>query len=531
MPVDDCHSRIQLFFECHHLRNKDTFSLSDPVVVAFLLNRQTQQLVEVGRTEWQKNTLDPKFLQPITVDYSFEEVQMMRFSVYDVDDASHLQDLSRQDFLGSVDTTLSTCVAARASHLTLPLHPSGQMIVRCEEVNVGVVGTVTMDIIAQDLPKMDTFGKADPFLIFNRLMEDGSAVPVAKTEVVKNSLNPVWKPLQCSTSLLCNGDLQRPVQVDCFDWNRSGKSEYIGSFRAPMEAIVAGAVFVLWNSQTAERRKKKGKAYDGSGKVVFRNVGFVREYSFIEYIRAGYEISLLVAIDFTASNLDPVDPRSLHYWDPTGRTMNAYESAIRSIGSILEPYDSDKLFPVYGFGGKPNNGMVSHCFPIDISAPGVQGIVNAYRSALLSTVLSGPTLFEHIIRTAAGHAASKPAVYTVLLIMTDGEIHDMERTIHAIIDASALPFSIIIVGVGTADFTNMNALDADDGLLSSQGRTAQRDIVQFVPMVKFANAHPSALARETCAELPTQFLQYVRQHGITPTVLPSQQPPPFPPTS
>ena len=50
----------------------------------------------------------------------------------------------------------------------------------------------------------------------------------------------------------------------------------------------------------------------------------------------------------------------------------------------------------------------------------------------------------------------------MLLILTDGEITDMEDTIKAIVDASFLPMSIIIVGVGNADFSNMEILDADN---------------------------------------------------------------------
>ena len=47
-------------------------------------------------------------------------------------------------------------------------------------------------------------------------------------------------------------------------------------------------------------------------------------------------------------------------------------------------------------------------------------------------------------------------------MLTDGAISDMADTVRAIIDASFLPMSIIIVGVGTANFDNMNQLDADD---------------------------------------------------------------------
>ncbi len=50
-------------------------------------------------------------------------------------------------------------------------------------------------------------------------------------------------------------------------------------------------------------------------------------------------------------------------------------------------------------------------------------------------------------------------------MLTDGAISDMEDTKRAVIAASHLPLSIIIVGVGQANFDAMNALDADDAKL------------------------------------------------------------------
>lgn len=54
--------------------------------------------------------------------------------------------------------------------------------------------------------------------------------------------------------------------------------------------------------------------------------------------------------------------------------------------------------------------------------------------------------------------------YFILLMLTDGVISDMPDTIRSIIRASRLPMSIIIVGVGNADFTAMDQLDCDEGL-------------------------------------------------------------------
>jgi len=93
----------------------------------------------------------------------------------------------------------------------------------------------------------------------------------------------------------------------------------------------------------------------------------------------GCEINIHVAIDFTASNGDPHEPSSLHYLNPrtSGDCDNQYTHAIKSVLNILKDYDSDQLFPCYGFGGKiPGGKNPSHCFALngDIYDPECQGI-------------------------------------------------------------------------------------------------------------------------------------------------------------
>ena len=109
--------------------------------------------------------------------------------------------------------------------------------------------------------------------------------------------------------------------------------------------------------------------------------------SFLDYIFGGCEINVHVAIDFTLSNGDPRNPQSLHYVNPRTNS-NSYTEAISSVMGILEEYDQDKHFPVYGFGGKvPDCQAVSHCFALngDIFAPecnGVPGIISTYFKSL-----------------------------------------------------------------------------------------------------------------------------------------------------
>ena len=50
-------------------------------------------------------------------------------------------------------------------------------------------------------------------------------------------------------------------------------------------------------------------------------------------------------------------------------------------------------------------------------------------------------------------------------ISPDGIITDMDQTIEAIVQAADEAMSIVIIGVGNADFSNMEVLDGDDAIV------------------------------------------------------------------
>jgi len=254
--------------------------------------------------------------------------------------------------------------------------------------------------------------------------------------------------------------------------------------------------------------------------------------TFLDYIAGGTEINLVVAIDFTGSNGDPRSPKSLHYIK--GPSDNEYQKAIRSVGQILEAYDYDRKFPVYGFGAKFNKEL-SHAYPLnnDRDNPeveGVDGILKVYSKAMETIELFGPTNFSPIIDQTAAKIKKEiengnDNVYYILLIITDGVVTVMEPTIRAIISACKFPLSIVIVGVGNSDFTNMKILDADDKPLvqksNPQARKSavvmERDIVQFVAMRDFQSETASyELPKAVLEEIPDQFMDYMTKHRIDP---------------
>ena len=262
----------------------------------------------------------------------------------------------------------------------------------------------------------------------------------------------------------------------------------------------------------------------GEGRTAKISVDIIKNYTFLDYIRGGMQINLAIGIDFTGSNGDPSRPTSLHY---IGASNNSYEIAIHSCGSIVAYYDFDQLFPVFGFGAKfYGDNNVSHCYPLNANPnnpniQGIDGILQTYRNILNQTKLFGPTYFHFIIDKVISLVkedviSENKMNYTILMILTDGIIDDMDETIDSLVEASFLPISVIIIGIGDANFSNMNILDSDDDrLVDKNGRKADRDLVQFVPFKEYSY-NGELLAKQVLEEIPRQVIEYYQHQNIAP---------------
>ena len=247
-----------------------------------------------------------------------------------------------------------------------------------------------------------------------------------------------------------------------------------------------------------------------------------KNYTFVDYLKAGIQIGLDVAIDFTGSNENPNDASSLHYIH--GNIPSPYERAIFTCGNIVAYYDYDQLFPCFGFGAKINGELVQ-LFNLNLQQDPninfIQGIIDAYHNVFNNIVLWGPTNFAPIIREINKIIKEQchKLKYHILMILTDGLIDDLDETIDELVESSFLPLSVIIIGIGNADFSNMVYLDADENpLISSNGVKAARDIVQFVPFLKY-ESYPENLAIEVLEEIPRQIIDYYEQNNMDPIKL------------
>ncbi|XP_066274481.1 copine-3-like isoform X1 [Branchiostoma lanceolatum] len=529
-------SKVELSVSCEHLMNKDTTSKSDPICV--LMMQEGEKWFEFGRTEQVVNTLDPLFSTKFDMDYYFEEVQKLKFCVYDVDNATST--LADDDFLGSLECTLGQIVSHGTYKKPLVLKAGksagkGEIKIVAQELTDHHV--VDINFRAHKLDKKDTFSKSDPYLEIHKQGKDGFWQLVHRTEVIQNNLSPTWKDFTLTVQSVCNGDYEKQLKLVCYDWDSDGSHDLIGEATLTLRQMIddnqGGRRQVEFPCINPKKTKKS--SYKDSGILFLTKCILRKEYSFLDYVFGGCQINFTVGIDFTGSNGNPQDPASLHY---LGHGQpNQYQLAIRSVGGVVQDYDADKMFPSLGFGAKiPPDFQVSHEFALNFNPQnpycmGIDGILSAYQNAVPQIQLYGPTnaspIINHVARFAT-QAAQQPgaSAYYVLLLLTDGVLTDMDATREAIVRASHLPMSIIIVGIGGADFGDMEILDGDDGVLKSpRGEPVLRDIVQFVPFRQFQNKAPAALARSVLQELPNQVVQYFKKRGLTPnTPNPTQGP-------
>ncbi|KQJ99632.1 protein BONZAI 1 [Brachypodium distachyon] len=525
-------TQIELSLAASNLGDQEYFSKSNPMVVVYS-KKNDGALEEIGRTEVILNSLNPSWNAKINLQYQFEVLQQLVFQIYDIDPQFHdvsekMLKLEEQQFLGEAICLLSDVVTKQNRLLNIKLgvsehnlpNPSkfGELTVQADE-SAGSKALMEMVFRCSDLEIKDLLSKSDPFLLISRISENGMPVPICKTEVRKNDLNPKWKPVILNLQQI--GSKENPLVIECFNFSSNGKHDLVGKIVKSVAELEN-----MYHSQNGENFfVPANTAHDCHSKEVLKSQVYVEKYfennrhTFLDYISAGCQLNLMVAIDYTASNGNPRLPDSLHYIDPNGRP-NAYQRVILEFGDILQYYDPAKRFPSWGYGARPIDGPVSHCFNLNGSAyqpevEGIQGIMSAYISALRNVSLAGPTLFGPLISTATAIASqsliSNQQKYFILLIVTDGVVTDFQETIDAIIKASDFPLSIVVVGVGGADFKEMEFLDPNKGerLESSTGRVASRDVIQFAPM-KDVHGAGISIVQSLLAEIPGQFMTYMR---------------------
>jgi len=420
-----------------------------------------------------------------------------------------------------------------------------------------------------NLEKMDFFGKSDPYYCIYRLVGQ-KKIQIYKSEKIKKNLNPVWKAAELKN---LDENCLAPEQkfwIEVYDYDKFGSDDLIGEVRLDdlfYDITPDGKEFrAVLTSTSGKHKNNRGeivlniihevstiekvtKAYSVISHYNFANnlktyPNLLSTISFVDAMRMGMLLHVMCAIDYTGSN------GSMH--DINSNEMNPYQTALLAVGQVLEPYDHDKRFSFFGYGAY-KNGVFPPYFTVGETEEiegGVQGILDTYAKTRnqfklgdMGTATGGDMDwrankgryycddFYQIINVISDKAEADmmakfppnshklPTDYYILFFVIDGDGFDMDGTIRALVRASALPVSIVLVGVGDGHFTNLSKFDADEAPLTVDGVSTIRDIVQFVQFEECKDndgtVNMNKLASEVLAEVPTQVETFIGLYGCT----------------
>ncbi|RZC93698.1 hypothetical protein C5167_016327 [Papaver somniferum] len=454
--------KIQLILSAENLRYGREFLSKckcNPIAVVYKIT-DADTLEEIGRTEVRMNSRNPVWMDNI---FSFHMIRRgadtLVFRVYHVDE---------EDFRlsGDVYSSFST----------------SEMLKLKEKNLIGEATCVQLELfepprrLCSELSLQKTQGRGT---LTVRLEET-----VAAKQVVKMGL-------RCSEfkNKGFKSTRETHLVIECVEANSNGRSQAIigklDTSVTKLKTLRDGSVgqdFSIPSPHQDPLKKPTAQLFVDN----FVETTLLR---FSNYIKKESELKFIVAIDFAASNGDPSLPTSLHYINPS-RKKNAYQEALFEVGNVIESFKSDSCIHVWGFGGIPVGNVGSDWFDSNGSASetkvkGCKGILSAYSRAVqeIRHGSSPAATFGQII-TKASRLPGDQTKYSVLVIITAGVPADIQDSIDAVVGASDCPLSIVIVGLGGADFENMKLLDANNRsgpLRSGTGNKAERGIVQFIP--------------------------------------------------
>jgi copine 1/2/3 len=556
--------KVDLVIQCKRLPKKDLLSQADAFCVlwqvpnGYIPNNASgskenvpsklpgRQETEVGRTEVHRNCVEPVFKDNFRLSFKFNEEQTFVIRVYD-EDLRYATDLKEHDYLGGCMFTLGQLMGAKGCTIAKRLgHGKSFMVITGNEI-IDTREVLEFRFSCQDLVKQRSLvdqtkvlDTSNPYFRLEKLNKDDQSWEVVwKSEVVKDSLNPTWREARLPLQLLCNDDQDNPLKITIWDYEKHSKDhDHLGFVESTVRELVSRAqdgvtVFMVM--------REKKKIFGGSKlkrvgllKVLKSNV--IEIPSMFEYLSGGCSLDVMLAIDCTLANGELKNEKSLHF--SASRWLNDYQAGIQKLGMIVENFARGRHSSMWGFGLVVGED-VKQVKTIELLEDKMclsKEMLQAYDKHIIEDsnfeLGPGPAQIRPVIHKAmfrAISASQRRQCYNVLIVFTAGDIVDLQDSIDLICTAAEdAPLSIVIIGVGNRDFSEIEKLcgeyDQKGKLRDSRGVPIARDILQFVSFKRFSG-NASAVISEALKDIPEQFVEFFSNNGTKP--FPKIEPPDF----
>eukprot|EP00980_Cylindrotheca_fusiformis_P018371 scaffold6032_cov100-Cylindrotheca_fusiformis.AAC.2 len=541
--------------QCKKLPKKDLLSQADAFCVLWRVPTGYSPVVdakgtpsqlpgrpeeEIGRTEIARATVDPVFKHSFRLEYTFHEEQTYVIRVYD-EDLRYATALKEHDYLGGCVFTLGRLMGSKGCSIGRRLSKGKSFIVVTGNETVETCEVLEFRFSCQDLIKERSLyeqsrvlDKCNPYFRLEKLNRDDQSWDVIwKSEAVKRNTSPTWMKARLPLQLLCNGDEDTPLKITIWDYDKEYRlNDYMGFVESTISELTTMAkdgipVFLV---------TKEKKRLFGFRKTKLKTVGLLKILtaskitvpSMLQFLKGGCSLDLMVGIDCSVANRDTGSERSLHFTSSTW--LNDYQAGIQGLGAIAENFARGKNSSVWSFGAKIN-GKVNDLHLMGDNLVTSKELLDSYdgfvtknpKFALGERARLKPLLEAATFRTIK--ACKTRQCYTLLTVFTAGDFVDLQESVDLLCRAAEdAPLSLLIIGVGNRDFSDIEKLCGQDfktRLRDSRGIPIAREIVSFVSFKQFGG-DADGVVTEVLKGIPEQFVTYFVTNGIKPR-------PPVPP--
>ena len=223
-----------------------------------------------------------------------------------------------------------------------------------------------------------------------------------------------------------------------------------------------------------------------------------KQNEFLDFIEdQDYGLEFLPVIDFTAGDANKYQPNTFSNTLNFGHEGGLINYLIEKIGGLVMNYYQNPVFPVYGFGAAhpkisdSRNGFFPVSGSFDIESDSLAECLRQYQKCLKAVNISGTKNVSGIIKKVLKgidefKTEANRKKYKVMLIISDGQIHDIKELTNKIVKSANYPISIIVLGVGGHNFNELERLDdVKCRLVNDKGEKPIRNNIQFINLDKF----------------------------------------------
>lgn len=261
-------NKVMLQFKCTNLDNEDgLFGKSDAQLIVSMVNPDGSK-TQLGETEVKMNNDDPVFHTKIAAHYKAGTVQKLDIRVIDIDGGG------QSEGIGNATVELEKVLTGPNEGVSAPViglgKERGRLYVSSDRKAITTT-SYTIDTKAEDVKDIEWFSKSDPYMTFYRpadqFLKEASEdtvkdwVEFHKTEFVKDSTEPDFRPFTITKERMCKNVESAPLKVEIYDESKEGKDELLSTGYFNLYQLLGGS------------RKIKTKDADGedSAKIKLQN--------------------------------------------------------------------------------------------------------------------------------------------------------------------------------------------------------------------------------------------------------------------